>query len=590
MTLSIEDILSGLRKIITDTDIKQEQKVPIVLSTLQDALSRISLEYQDPTVANFFKQDLLREGILQHCADALKLNYDRVEGGYSTAAHMAEVLSTCCVGVEPVQKDSEAFHRLLLPSITGSLLLLANRLSSLGGGTNGKQESKRPDAFRLFRKVMESLGWLLKGHDRHSSHVLKSKPYYDLWLSEEDRVVIACISMWHQICTANSEFVAGLSHDTLTVLLEDTVHLLGESSDAVGEAAVRLVLLISLQHEPALRLLLDKFIVFPWCVDVCVCSQQAPTDERVCAACVIQAAWRAHRTRRRVRSLPRAVSTLQRSFRERRRRCEERAEAVRRQEEQRLQVCVRRQRARREFHQKQLELLHLLPPGQVQRYLAEVERQAALIIQRVWRGHRQRRAFCTSRHALTEHRATVVLQRAVLRFLGRRRTLKAPAPPSPWAGLGGLPDRRRAELQREVDEHLAAHPSSVLSVGGSRELHGQVQGLLGQHLQDRGAERRRQTHADALLAQINSYVELLTNAPSLSEATEPDCQLFRSRSAPVAARARQSHNALLRSGRRPWWRTLGDEDVVGAAGAGGNDSDQMENVESAIDTLYLGGC
>ena len=49
--------------------------------------------------------------------------------------------------------------------------------------------------------------------------------------------------------------------------------------------------------------------------------------------------------------------------RERRRRREQQAQEERWAEELRLQVCARRQKARREFHQRQLELLHLLPPG-----------------------------------------------------------------------------------------------------------------------------------------------------------------------------------------------------------------------------------
>ena len=52
--------------------------------------------------------------------------------------------------------------------------------------------------------------------------------------------------------------------------------------------------------------------------------------------------------------------------------------------------------------------------GQVQRYLGEVEKQAAVIIQKVWRGHKERRRFKQVRHTLSQYRAAVVLQRAVI--------------------------------------------------------------------------------------------------------------------------------------------------------------------------------
>lgn len=50
-------------------------------------------------------------------------------------------------------------------------------------------------------------------------------------------------------------------------------------------------------------------------VSVCCYQTQYSSEERVRAACVIQAAWKAHQTRCRLKKLPRAVSALQRSFR-----------------------------------------------------------------------------------------------------------------------------------------------------------------------------------------------------------------------------------------------------------------------------------
>ena len=51
--------------------------------------------------------------------------------------------------------------------------------------------------------------------------------------------------------------------------------------------------------------------------------------------------------------------------------------------------------------------------------------------------------------------------------------------------------------------------SSVVSEGGTRELNNQTQALLLQHLQGREAERKAQIHTQALLAQINTDLELL---------------------------------------------------------------------------------
>ncbi|XP_045553993.1 IQ calmodulin-binding motif-containing protein 1 isoform X2 [Salmo salar] len=775
MSLARKD--AGLRALVASTNINPEQKVPQILSKLQDILNRISV--QDDRELGAFKNSLFSHGILQYCAgDALKLNYAKVEGGYATATQLAEILSSCCVGVD-LGGDTEAFHRRLLPSVTDSLLSLASRLMNRALAGNGQ-----PEMFRFFRKVMGSVCWLLKAHGHLATQVLQSDHYERMLMSEEERVGTVCVSLWHQLLTANSELVAGLGKGPLSVILDDVVYRMAHTSNpAVGGAAIRTLLLVARQQESALQLIIHRFkglegmIGREWRgrgfdeeVDQLIKllhKVPKPADhtetwpeECVRAACVIQAAWRSYQTRRRVKSLPRAVRSLQRSFRERRQRRVQQAQAECWEEELRLQLCVRRQRARREFHQKQLQLLQLLSPGthtlpvtaetesqervpsetttvttvtvprythttcysrdresgessirnnysyysycpqvhthyllqqrqrvrrefhqkqlqllqllspgthtlpvtaetesqervpsetttvttvtvprythttcysrdresgessirnnysyysycpqvhthyllqqrqrarrefhqkqlqllqllspgQVQQYLGEVERQAVIRIQRVWRGHRERRHFQQRRNTHTQHRAAVVLQRAVLRFLKRRRAEKAPPSLSPWIGPRGLTDSRRAELKREVEEHIALHPSSVVSLEGSRELHAQTQALLLQHLQGRDAELREHTHTHALLAQINTDLELLLNAPSLSVATATDCDVFRSRSAPVAARARQSHNALLQAGRLPWWKMLGDGDI-----------NCPESESAHTDSLYLGG-
>ncbi|XP_031669438.1 IQ calmodulin-binding motif-containing protein 1 isoform X2 [Oncorhynchus kisutch] len=512
MSLARKDTDTGLRALVASTNIKPEQKVPQVLSKLQDILNRISV--QDDGELGAFKNSLFSHGILQYCAGvALKLNYAKVEGGYATATQLAEILSSCCVGVD-MGGDTEAFHRQLLPSVTDSLLSLASRLMNRALAGNGQ-----PEMFRFFKKVMGSVCWLLKAHGHLATQGLEGM------IGREWR---------------------GRGFD------EDVDQLIKLLHREVPKPA-------------------DHTETWP--------------EECVRAACVIQAAWRSYQTRRRVKNLPRAVRSLQRSFRERRRRRVQQAQAVCWEEELRLQLCVRRQRARREFHQKQLQLLQLLPPGQVQQYLGEVERQAAIQIQRVWRGHRERRNFQQRRNTHTQHRAAVVLQRTVLRFLKRRRAEKAPPSLSPWNGPRGLTDSRRAELKREVEEHIALHPSSVVSLEGSRELHAQTQALLLQHLQGREAELREHTHTHALLAQINTDLELLLNAPSLSVATVTDCDVFRSRSAPVAARARQSHNALLQAGRLPWWKMLGDGDITCPESESAHKDHRLE---AEFNSLYLG--
>ncbi|KAL1022038.1 hypothetical protein UPYG_G00021450 [Umbra pygmaea] len=603
MNPTIQD--AGLRTLVKKTDINPEQKVPQVLSKLQEILNRTS--FQDEKELGTLKRDLFNHGILQYCAgDALTLNYAKVEGGYATATQLAEILSSCCVGVD-LGMDTEAFHRRLLPSVTDSLLLLANRLMSRALVENGQ-----PEMFRHFKKVMDSLCWLLKAHGHLATQVLLSGSYERILMSDDERIGAVCVSMWHQLLSVNSDLVADLKKEPLSVMLDDIVYRMAHTSDpTVGGAAIRTLLLIARQQDSSLKLIIHRFkglegmVGCEWRgrgfddeVDQLIKllqreisqpaenMQQEWPSECVRAACVIQAAWRSFQTRRRVKSLPGAVSCLQRSFRERRQTRLRQVEAVRCEEELRLQMCLRRQRARRDFHQKQLQLLYILPPGQVQQYLGEVERQAAVRIQTVWRGYRERRYFQLRRKTHTQHRAARILQRAVLRFLKRRRAQRGHRSLSPWIGLRGLTDSRRSELKIEVEKYIALHLSSVVTPEGSRELHAQTQALLLKHLQGRQDDMREHTHTHALLAQINTDLELLLNAPPLSAATVTDCQLFRSRSGPVAARARQSHNALLQASHLPWWKMLGDSDIAWTD-LGPTHNEQL--LEMELNSLYLGG-
>lgn len=74
----------------------------------------------------------------------------------------------------------------------------------------------------------------------------------------------------------------------------------------------------------------------------------------------------------------------------------------------------------------------------------------------------------------------------------------------------------------------------------------------------------------------------VTGAPSLMEATEKDLDVFMSRSVPVACKARQSHNTMLKCTRWPWWKKLGDEFM---------DDDMIPDdvLNTEFGTLFIGG-
>ncbi|KAK2888897.1 hypothetical protein Q8A67_014272 [Cirrhinus molitorella] len=584
-----------LKDLVADTRERNENKVNDVLSKLKDFVARKSLGDQRDLEA--CKQSLYCHGVLQYCSSSLRFSPAKIQGGYAVLTQMADLLSTCCVGLGAF-RDMEVFSHEFLPCVVENLLFLAERLMN-----RALRDKAHNEMIRLFRKVFDSLGWLLRAHTHLIHQVLRSKHYESIQICEDDDVSVVTVTFWNNIFRANGAVVDEMGNRALTDIMDDTVYKMSSSSNPViGRAAVKTLVLIMDYSSSTHQLIhrryrgLADLAVKDWrgkgfdsVLDQLIDHLQSDvpwrhtkesSEEYVRAACIIQAAWRAHQTRKRLRKLPRAVSTLQRSFREKRRRQQEHTERQRSEEELRHQVCLRRQRAMRQFRQHQLHLMEILPAAQVERYLGELENKAAVLIQRVWRGHRERRNFQQHRYILRQHRAAVTLQRATLRFLKRRKAQRNIL--TPLKGPKGLTDSRRTELKQHIHEHICLYPSSVMSAEGSVELHQRAQSLLHQHLINRASDRAHEQHRQALLAQINTDLELLLNAPSLKNARADNASLFLSRSCPVATRARQSHNALMQSMRLPWWRMLGEE-------FSNPDEPPRKEYVMDIESLYLGG-
>ncbi|XP_069577311.1 IQ calmodulin-binding motif-containing protein 1-like isoform X1 [Brachyistius frenatus] len=590
--------VSELKRKLEEDDLNAEQKISLLKSSLNRVLNSAAVQTKSAALTRV-KSQLYHSGVLSHCVLALSLHPRMLRGNWSAAAALAQLTSSCCVGVDP-GRHSEAFHRLFLPSVMDGLLSLAGQLT------------RRSESASLLRKVMDSVSWLLSAHTQLTTQVLSSAHYEQIQMCDDVAASLLCVQLWIQACAASRDFLSGLSDDSVLLLLNEAVGQLALSSDsAVGGASIRLIVLMANQLELRLQPLLlsfrglDSLLDKDWRgrgfdqdVDQLIAliqsgkgamSQSQVSTKHVQAACVIQAAWRSYQTRRRVKGLNRAVTALQRRYRALRRQQQQQKEAQLWEEELKYQVCVRRQQARRHFHLKQRRLLQLLPADQVQPYLQECERRAAVVIQSCWRGFRERRRYDhelrrTLRRTHTQQQAARTLQRAVLRFLQKRRAAKAPPITPFWIGQKGLTDSRRAELKQQVEEYIAVHPSSRVSADECERLHEEVQLLLLTELQ-RGAQRRREEQrVEALLAHTHTQLELLRDAPPLSAVTATDADSFLSPSGPIAVRARDVHNATLQASRLPWWRTLGGVDTGDMFGPA-----HLQELEAELGGLYVGG-
>uniref|UniRef100_A0A8C0RI96 IQ motif containing B1 n=1 Tax=Canis lupus familiaris TaxID=9615 RepID=A0A8C0RI96_CANLF len=440
-----------------------EQNVPVILLKLKEIINNTPLGSSE---LKKIKQDIYCYDLIQYCLLVLSQDCSRIQGGWTTISQLTQILSHCCVGLEPGE-DAEEFYNELLPSAAENFLVLGRRLQTCF--INSAKGEEKDELLHSFQIVTDSLFWLLGGHVQLIQNVLQSDHF--LHLLQTDNVQIG---------------------STVMTMLQN-------------------ILQINRSKRTKILLKLNK---------------------------------------------------------------------QKEEEDRRLQLQLQRQRAMRLSRELRLSMLEIVHPGQVEKYNREIEEKSALIIQKHWRGYRERKNFRQQRPSLTEYKAAVILQRATLKFLAKCRKRKKLF--APWRGLQDLTDARRVELKQQVDDYLRRHPSSQMSDMTSRELHSQAQEQLQHYLMGRALEERAQQHREALMAQISTNIEQLMKAPSLKEAEGKEPELFLSRSRPVAAKAKQAHLTALKHIQAPWWKKLGEE-------AGDEIDVPKDEFSLELGTLFIGG-
>ncbi|NXI42077.1 IQCB1 protein, partial [Galbula dea] len=572
----------------------REQDIPILLLKLKEILNNASLGCEE---SKKIKQDIYDYNLTRYCMLVLRQDHSRLHGDWATTAQLAEILSHCCVGLE-VKEDPEEFYQKFLPSAIDNLLVLGRRLQARF--IRAIKDGEKRDFLRWFQTVTDAICWLFGGHIQLAACVLQNDHFLQLLVTDDVETAIIMMSVLHSVLQVNSSVLLQVDEETLNSVLDELVYkLLSTTNPVIGSAATKLILLVAKFCKQLVNLLtarykgLKELLSKQWTgkgfdrdlsqlLDLLYLEQSDGKGEmqrKHQAACIIQAMWRGFQTRKRLKKLPQAVTALQRSFRAKR---EQELQHLKKQKEDealKQQMQLQRQRAMRLFHEQQLALLEIIHPSQVNKYMEEMEGKSALTIQRFWRGYRARRNFHQQRQSLKEHKAAVIIQRAACKFLEKRRRRR---PLSPWKDPKGLTDEQRLALQQKVDDYIKLHPASQMSEEMSKELHMQAQEKLAQFLLRSRLDKRAEQRRETLLAQVNTDVELLMNAPGLAEITEKDLDVFMSRSIPVATKARQSHNTMLKYTRCPWWKKLGDEfmedDVI---------PDDALNAE--LGTVFIGG-
>ncbi|XP_062064804.1 IQ calmodulin-binding motif-containing protein 1 [Lepus europaeus] len=573
-----------------------EQNVPVILLKLKEIINDTPLGSSE---LKKIKQDIYCYDLIQYCLLVLSQDCSRIQGGWTTISQLTQILSHCCVGLEPGE-DAEEFYKELLPSATENFLILGRRLQTCF--INAAKGEEKDELLHIFQILTDSLFWLLGGHVQLIQNVLQSDHFLHLLQTDNVQIGATLMTLLQNILLINSGDLLRIEGKILHSILDEVVFkLLSTPSSIIRSTATKLLLLMVESHQEilillrlsacykGLRNLLNKqesgtefSQQLSQLVDLLSPKIYKEVEEQKLhqAACLIQAYWKGYQTRKRMKKLPSAVIALQRSFRSKRTKKLLKLNREKEEEAIRLRLQLQRQRAMRVSRELRLSMLEIVHPGEVEKYNREMEEKAALIIQKHWRGYRERKNFRQQRPFLTEYKAAITLQRAALKFLAKCRKKKKLV--SRWQGLQELTDARRVELKQRVDDYVRRHPVSQMSDVASRELHAEAQEQLQHYFMGRALEEKGQQHREALMAQISTNIEQLMKAPTLNEAEGKEPELFLSRSRPVAAKARQAHLATLKHIQAPWWKKLGEEP--------GDEIDiQKDEISVELGTLFIGG-
>ncbi|KAK2492957.1 hypothetical protein MC885_010164 [Smutsia gigantea] len=572
-----------------------EQNVPVILLKLKEIINTPLGSSELKKI----KQDIYCYDLIEYCLLVVSQDCSRIQGGWTTVSQLTQIISHCCVGLEPGE-DAEEFYNELLPAAAENFLVLERRLQTCF--ISAAKGEEKDELLHFFKIVTDSLLWLLGGHVQLIQNVLQSDHFLHLLQTDNVQIGSTVMTMLQSILQINIDDLLRIGGRTLHSILDEIVFkLLSTPSPVIRCTAAKLLLLMAESHQEilillrlsacckGLRSLLYKQepgsefsqelrqligLLSP------KISQEVEDQKLHQAACLIQAYWKGFQTRKRLKKLPSAVITLQRSFRSKRTKMLLKLNRQKEEEDHKLQLQLQRQRAMRLSRELRLSMLQVVHPGQVEKHNREIEDKSALIIQKHWRGYRERKNFHQQRSSLMEYKAAVTLQRATLKFLvkcRKKRKLFAP-----WQGLQELIDARRVELKQQVDDYIRRHPSTHMSDVTSRELHSQAQKQLQHYFMGRVLQERAQQHREALMVQISTNIEQLMKAPSLKEAEGKEPELFLSRSRPVAAKAKQAHLTTLKHIQAPWWKKLGEE-------AGDAIDVPKDELSIELGTLFIGG-
>ncbi|XP_060591516.1 IQ calmodulin-binding motif-containing protein 1-like [Ruditapes philippinarum] len=553
----------------------RDRRVPVVLQRLKPILDTSPATSSDGVR---IRREIWEFQLLDVLILVLKQDYSVIEGQWLTAARLTTILSQAVSGLDIPKEDMKDVENNKLPEAIHNMFLVARRIQARFAQIPKRpsKEEERQFHLRNYKTVLDSLIYLASGYISVTHKVLSSPWLLQLLILDNEETVAYILDLIPKVLRANWLAIKEVNIKTVYSIMDELIYKLSvESSVILATGAVKCILCICEYHKPmvaalstryrGLRLLLARWEDKGFSRDLKSLhrlldagnAQRAEMEKNYDSAVMIQANWKGYITRRKLARANKSFAKFQKAFRNRRKVKEETMTRQKHQSEVEYKGLVNRQRIMREFRERQLHCIEILPASKVEKYLENEQIQAATKIQKLWRGHIERHQLTGRRDLVRQTRAAIKIQQTVRRWLERLENRKGKMPLQLLPP--GLTDDRRVELQKTISNYREENPPKAYTRGELETVHKKATALLSRYYgtvrESRKAEQRRQT----LLARLDTDSDLCALAPDLNKVTQRDVDMYSSRSVPVATKARVSHMETLRNLQLPWWKKLGDE-------------------------------
>jgi len=484
------------------------------------------------------------------------------------------------------QHQAENLDSLQMMSLDAILHLLILQQQSTAADPNSHTVEVLKTSFTQLSRLLSPNNLPANPLTSIGFHILSNNDFGRLIITESIIVSVLGLNILDKALAAVGEKFHLLSSAVISGFLDELSFKISATEDPVEAAGAMNVLLRFLQRDSLLKLVKNEYdgltsLTARWAghgfdasirqlLKLLSYQNEDDTSNRDLYATKIQKHWRGWRTRKRLGALTRIVSNVQRAFRARQNGKKEAAADAFAKHLAQKEKASEMSKLMRQSREKRLEIVSLTPASEVDALLCRSEVEAAVVLQRRWRGWRVRRDWQHNKATLERHQSARIIQRCVRSWLRQRRVRRIAKTILEDTLRPEFRDKIRKEVEKKKEEKLRqmrmdkneGRPS--LKREDVIDLDSKVQKLLLEEKRNENMAAKTLLRCKALQSSLAIDVDLLMLPSSIDDllqnAKDP---LYRrllapSSSSSIRAEAARQHHDSMDLAKHPWKKVLRD--------------------------------